>query len=165
VGGSGPESPSTAIFATLPVTASGHTGNLGPQAETTVKTMSDATDSPVDPAKQRIRARGLRIHILVYVLANGGLIALDLLTPGERWFYWPLMAPGERWFYWPLMAWGAVLGGHYFFVKSVSAEEEWADQRAMRLHDKSYDVGHIDAIVDGYNKGERLGHPLAKTRK
>ena len=27
--GSGPDSPSTAIFATLPVTASGHPGNLG----------------------------------------------------------------------------------------------------------------------------------------
>ncbi len=27
--GSGPNSPSTAIFATLPVTASGHPGNLG----------------------------------------------------------------------------------------------------------------------------------------
>ena len=27
--GSGPESPSTAIFATLPATASGHPGNLG----------------------------------------------------------------------------------------------------------------------------------------
>ena len=27
--GSGPDSPATAIFATLPVTASGHPGNLG----------------------------------------------------------------------------------------------------------------------------------------
>ncbi len=115
--------------------------------------MSEAIDNPVDPAKRRGRARGLRFHIIAYVLVNGGLIAFDLMTSGSHWFYWPLMV------------WGAVLGVHFLFVRSLSADEEWADRRAMRLHDKSYDVGHIDAIVDGYNKGERLGQPLAKPRK
>jgi hypothetical protein len=63
------------------------------------------------------------------------------------------------------MVWGAVLGVHYLFVRSLSADEEWADRRAMRLHDQSYDVRHVDAIVEGYNKGERLGQPVAKSRK
>lgn len=63
-------------------------------------------------AQKRVRARrGLYIHALVYAIVNAGILAIDALTPGGWWFFWPLIGWGiglainalavfgdERWF-------------------------------------------------------------------
>ncbi len=40
-------------------------------------------------------------HFIIYVLVNAGIVTLNLL-----------ISPGNLWFYWPLLAWGAGLLGH-----------------------------------------------------
>lgn len=44
---------------------------------------------------------GFRTHLIVYVLVNTGLTALNLLRN-----------PDNLWFYWPLFGWGAGIGLH-----------------------------------------------------
>jgi hypothetical protein len=53
-------------------------------------------------AEQRADAKiGFQIHALVYVLVNGGLFAINMLT-----------SPHQLWFYWPAFGWGIGLLAH-----------------------------------------------------
>lgn len=36
---------------------------------------------------------------------------------------------------------------HYLVYKSRTVDDKWADERTADLRSKSYDAGHIDAIV------------------
>ena len=47
---------------------------------------------------------GFLIHSLFYVIVNAGLIAVNLL-----------ITPGYKWFYWPLAGWGFGLAMNYLF--------------------------------------------------
>lgn len=91
-----------------------------------------------DPADRRqVVARQdawLRLHTLIYVLMAGILMIVDKATGPAPWAFWPLIA------------WGSVLAVHFFIVRSLSVDEDWANERAQELHDKSYDFGHIDDI-------------------
>ncbi len=42
-----------------------------------------------------------RSHAIAYAIVNGGLLAINLLT-----------SPGEWWFYWPMLGWGIGLAAH-----------------------------------------------------
>lgn len=42
-----------------------------------------------------------RSHLMAYVLVNAGLFAINMLT-----------SPGEWWFYWPMLGWGIGLAAH-----------------------------------------------------
>jgi hypothetical protein len=53
-------------------------------------------------AERRADAKiGFRIHLLVYLLVNAGLLAINLLT-----------TPGQLWFFWPMIGWGIGLAAH-----------------------------------------------------
>ncbi len=53
-------------------------------------------------ARIRLIARFIfYIHVVVYILVNAGLLAINLLT-----------SPGNLWFYWPLLGWGIGLFIH-----------------------------------------------------
>ena len=79
-------------------------------------------------ARHRVQQiRGFYIHLIVYLLVNGGLFLLDLL-----------ISPGTFWFYWPLLGWGiglvvhviAVFGaGHWF-------GHAWEEREIRRIMDK-----------------------------
>lgn len=67
--------------------------------------MSETTE--YDRARRRVEAiRGFNIHATIYVAVNLVLMTIDLLTPGARWFYWPLIG----WGIW-LMAHGLTVYG------------------------------------------------------
>ncbi|MDE2785701.1 MAG: 2TM domain-containing protein [Chloroflexota bacterium] len=66
------------------------------------ETASERDDELRQQARQRARAKmGFYQHLLVYVVVNGFLLALNLLT-----------GPGSLWFYWPLLGWGIGLLAH-----------------------------------------------------
>lgn len=49
--------------------------------------------------------RGFVIHFATYLAVNALLIIINLMT-----------SPGQYWFYWPLLAWGLGIAGHAFGV-------------------------------------------------
>jgi hypothetical protein len=67
---------------------------------------------------------GLYIHLLVYVLVNTGLIALNLGVSPER-----------IWFVWPLLGWGLGVLLHALLVFAFpkgARLKEWMVAREMR---------------------------------
>jgi hypothetical protein len=54
-----------------------------------------------DARRQVGRLRAFYHHLLVFVLVNGGLLAINLVT-----------TPGRLWFYWPLLGWGIAIAFH-----------------------------------------------------
>lgn len=79
-----------------------------------------------------------RYHVLVYLLGNGTLWLINEFT-SERW-----------WAFWPLFFWSLFLALHFFLIRSIHADDNWAQRRALALRAKSYDVDHIRAIVHSY---------------
>ncbi len=65
--------------------------------------MSDEADLELRRrAERRADAKlGLRAHLIVYVVVNIGLAAINLMT-----------SPDQLWFYWPLLGWGLGLLAH-----------------------------------------------------
>ena len=96
------------------------------------------------------RARALRVHFMGFAGVSVILLAVDLLMPGPAWFYWPVMA------------WGAVIGAHALYCKSLAVDEDWAERRAGDIRQKSYDIGHILDIEDSYKK-TRSSNDTAET--
>lgn len=48
-----------------------------------------------EQARRRVAAmKEFYSHLTAYLVVNTGLFAIDLLTPGGWWFFWPLMGWG-----------------------------------------------------------------------
>lgn len=56
-------------------------------------------------ADRLIHDRGFLIHFAAYLAVNALLIVINLVS-----------TPGEYWFYWPLLGWGLGIAGHAFGV-------------------------------------------------
>ena len=57
-------------------------------------------------AERRVRAKlGFRVHLLVYLMVNGGLVLLNLMT-----------SPSYLWCLWVISGWGIGLTAHGFAV-------------------------------------------------
>ena len=87
--------------------------------------------SPEDREKAYKRAReraeaiqGLYIHLLVYVVINAGLFAINWFTRGDD---------GVWWFYWPMIGWGIGLLIHVLVVVAPVFSSEWVERRAERI--------------------------------
>ena len=110
--------------------------------------MSDAREheksTTVSDWLQRVRL-WFRYHAMAYVAGNGLLILLNAAT-SDRW-----------WAFWPFFFWSLFFACHFFLVKSMRADDDWAENRAMRLRSKSYDVDHIRAIERSYTTGTMPG--------
>jgi hypothetical protein len=69
-------------------------------------------------AEQRADAKiGFRKHLLAYVVVNGALIAINLLT-----------SPETLWFVWPLLGWGIGIVAHF---ASVYIDDSAARERTV----------------------------------
>jgi len=74
-------------------------------------------------AEKRVEAKlGFYTHIVVYVVVNIFLIALNLIT-----------GPNEIWFYWPLFGWGLglIFHGVGVFISGESGVKERMIQKEM----------------------------------
>ena len=58
-------------------------------------TMSDHNVTDREWARRRVEAvRGFNVHASIYLVVNLILITIDMVTPGDVWFYWPLIGWG-----------------------------------------------------------------------
>ena len=80
--------------------------------------------------------RYYNLHRNLFVGLNVVLTAVNIYT-GKPW-----------WALWPLLVTGALFTLHFLVYRAVTVDDEWVDQRAADLYDKSYDQGHIDAIAE-----------------
>jgi len=70
--------------------------------------------------------RGFTIHLIVYIIVNIMLIAINLIH-----------TPEKIWFFYPLLGWGIGIAIHYYagvvhFPKEMEAEEALAERRARK---------------------------------
>lgn len=76
-------------------------------------------------ARQRAEAiQGLYIHLLVFLVVNGGLVAINWLTRGDD---------GGWWFQWTLLPWGIGLLVHVLVTVAPVFSPQWVDRRAERI--------------------------------
>ena len=84
---------------------------------------------PPDDALARARRRaeelqGFYIHLIVYLVVNAGLFAINALTRGDN---------GPWWFYWPLLGWGIGLLVHAAVVFFGVFSEDWKERKAQEI--------------------------------
>jgi hypothetical protein len=78
-------------------------------------------------AKARVEElKGFYVHLMVYVVVNAGLVAINLLT-----------TPGSYWFYWPLIGWGIGLIIHGLMVFGGGLfGSAWEERKVRELMDE-----------------------------
>jgi hypothetical protein len=83
------------------------------------------SDAEYEKARERAEAlQGLYIHILIYVVVNAALFAINWFsTSGE----------GGWWFYWPLLGWGIGLLIHILTVAFPVFSSQWVENRTERI--------------------------------
>jgi hypothetical protein len=101
-------------------------------------------------AAEADKLRFFRLHARAYGLGAAILILVDLAVSGGWWFFWPVLA------------WGFLVLVHYLYLKSIRVDGDWADERATRVLDKAYDLGHIEDIRQRY---EGTDSPARENRK
>ncbi len=94
--------------------------------------------------------RAFRLHAVAYALGSALLVLVDFAVTGGWWFFWPVMA------------WGLLLLVHYLYLKSIGVDSRWAEERASRILDKAYDLGHIEDIHRRYDGGKPPGRDSGK---
>jgi hypothetical protein len=84
--------------------------------------MTDVDVKLREQAERRVAAkRSVQAHLVVYVIVNAGLFALDEFTGG-----------GIEWAFWPLLGWGIGLVSHIVSVwMALSGSHEAEVQREM----------------------------------
>ena len=78
-----------------------------------------------EEAKERAQElRGFYLHLLVYVLINAFLVAVNLLA---SWGHW--------WFYWPLLGWsvGVVVHGAWVYRGRGLWGKTWEERKIREL--------------------------------
>ncbi|HET9672994.1 MAG TPA: 2TM domain-containing protein [Actinomycetota bacterium] len=84
----------------------------------------------IDPAyraaeKRAEELQGFYTHLLVYLVVNAGLFAINLLTKG---------GDGGWWFYWPLAGWGIGLVIHALTTFTGVFSESWKERKAAEIY-------------------------------
>jgi hypothetical protein len=80
-------------------------------------------------AHERVEAlKGFYVHAAIFVLVNTGLFAINALTAGTWWFYWPLIG------------WSIALGFHaltlFVFEGKGPLGEEWEERKTREMMEK-----------------------------
>jgi len=89
---------------------------------------------PGEPPRGQRALRWLAIHEAAFALVILPLNVINIMQ-GAPW-----------WAFWPSMSWAIVLAIHLFIVKSLTVDEAWVEDRAMRLREHSYDFDHMQDI-------------------
>ena len=106
------------------------------------------TPDEAEPACRLERARvHYRRHRNAFLVVNGALHVINVYM-GAPW-----------WAFWPLFAWGVVFLAHFLYVRTITVDEAWVDERAEELRYKSYDLGHIRDIEERVEKRDSSVRP------
>lgn len=85
----------------------------------------DAREDDASWARERAEMlQGLYIHLLVFVIINGGLFFINWMTRG---------ADGGWWARWPLMGWGIALAIHLVSTVFPVFSSRWVDRKEQEL--------------------------------
>ena len=85
----------------------------------------DTPESDVSWARERAEMlQGLYIHLLVFMVINGGLFVINWATKG---------ADGGWWARWPLMFWGLGLVIHVVSTAFPVFSSQWVDRKEREL--------------------------------
>lgn len=85
----------------------------------------DTSDSEASWARERAEMlQGLYIHLLVFMVINGGLFLINWMTKG---------ADGGWWAIWPLMFWGLGLAIHLVSTAFPVFSNQWVDRKEREL--------------------------------
>lgn len=89
--------------------------------------MENITEKRERARKRVEEIKGFRIHVFTYIVVNIGLFAIDYFT-----------SPGNYWFYWPLLGWGIGLVMHWFGVygSRLFWGKDWEERKIKELMDK-----------------------------
>jgi len=75
------------------------------------------------------------------------------------WLIANLFFPGDWSAFWPLMIWSIVYMVHYMTYKMAHIDQDWVDERVLRIADEAKDYGHIENIRDDYTGIGRQRRP------
>ena len=93
-----------------------------------------------------------RLHALLYILSNAGLLGTKFLLGTD----WPL--------FWPLFAWSLLVAIHYFIAGAFDIDEDWANDKILELKGRSYDFDHIRNIEQRVvERDPSVTHPAERT--
>ena len=87
-------------------------------------------------ARERVKEeKGFYSHLFIYIIINGFLIALNLIT-----------SPNSLWFYWPLLGWGIGLAAHFLGVFGMERffGKDWEQRRIKKYEDIYREDEHTD---------------------
>lgn len=87
--------------------------------------METSTDERYERARKRVRdVRDFYVHLGVYLIVNGALFAINMLT-----------SPDTLWFYWPLLGWGVGVAIHAFSLvtEGFVFGEEWEERKTREI--------------------------------
>ena len=71
--------------------------------------------------------QGFYIHLLVYLVFNVGLFAINVLTRGDG---------GHWWFVWPMLGWGIALLVHAITTFASVFTDDWRERKALELYER-----------------------------
>ncbi len=81
-----------------------------------------------EKARKRVEEiKGFYVHLLVYITVNAGLFLINLVS-----------SPGNWWFYWPLLGWGVGLLAHGVAVFGLRGflGSEWEERKIKQIIEK-----------------------------
>jgi len=80
--------------------------------------------------KQARELRGFYNHLMVFVVVNLFLFAIDYVSGPDEW-----------WFFWPLLGWGIGLAVHGLnvFLGTRAFGADWEERKARELMQKAED--------------------------
>ncbi len=81
-----------------------------------------------EKARKRVEEiKGFYVHLLVYITVNAGLFLINLVS-----------SPGNWWFYWPLLGWGVGLLAHGVAVFGLRGflGSEWEERKIKQIMEK-----------------------------
>jgi hypothetical protein len=114
--------------------------------------MSADDGSRADALAQTRITRLFRWHAWAYGVLMGGLAAVNIYVGGGWWSFWPMCG------------WGLILALHFFYYKSVTVDEEWAQERTDDLKLRSYDLSHIQDIGERVDEGDASVSPPSQRK-
>ena len=112
--------------------------------------MSEQRGEHDRPGAEPDSLRVFRLHAVAYALGSALLVLVDFAVTVGWWFFWPVVA------------WGLLVLVHFLYLKSIRVDSRWAEERASRILDKAYDLGHIEDIHQRYDGGKPPGRDSGK---
>ncbi len=110
------------------------------------------TEQPDEPTGEMavwLTERYFKVHSALFIAAVLIWLIANLFFPGD----WSA--------FWPLMIWTIIYMIHFMVFRGTHIDQDWVDERVLRIADESKDFSHIENIRKDYTG--RVARPPAAT--